>query len=78
MHEGINPGIRREFEETYGTAAAAKTLVLDGAVRADRAAAGALSVTHGSYCDDLKSGKKTQVEIFLPCKPSDPIPSVIP
>jgi hypothetical protein len=32
----------------------------------------------GSYCDDLKSGKKTQVEIFLPCKPSDPIPSVIP
>jgi hypothetical protein len=32
----------------------------------------------GSYCDDLKNGKKTQVEIFLPCKPSDPIPSVIP
>lgn len=32
----------------------------------------------GSYCDDLKSGKKTQVEIFLPCKPSDKIPTVIP
>jgi hypothetical protein len=33
---------------------------------------------HGSYCDDLTSGKKTQVEIFLPCKTSDPIPTVIP
>jgi hypothetical protein len=33
---------------------------------------------HGTYCDDLTSGKKTQVEIFLPCKASDPIPSVIP
>jgi hypothetical protein len=33
---------------------------------------------HGTYCDDLTSGKKTQVEIFLPCKMSDPIPTVIP
>ncbi len=33
---------------------------------------------HGSTCDDLKSGKKTQVEIFLPCKASEPIPTIIP
>ena len=32
---------------------------------------------HGSTCDDLKSGKKTQVEIFLPCKASEPIPTII-
>jgi Mg-chelatase subunit ChlD len=33
---------------------------------------------HGSICDDLTSGKKTQVEIFLPCKASDVIPTIIP
>jgi Mg-chelatase subunit ChlD len=33
---------------------------------------------HGSICDDLTSGKKTQVEIFLPCKESEPIPTIIP
>jgi hypothetical protein len=33
---------------------------------------------HGSVCDDLKSGKKTLVEIFLPCEESAPIPTVIP
>ena len=33
---------------------------------------------NGTYCEDLKQGKRTQVEIFLPCKPSDPIPTVIP
>jgi len=32
---------------------------------------------HGSTCDDLKSGQKTQVEIFLPCKASEPIPTII-
>jgi len=32
---------------------------------------------NGTYCDDLKSGKKTLVEIFLPCNASDPIPTVI-
>jgi hypothetical protein len=29
---------------------------------------------NGSYCEDLKAGKKTLVEIFLPCKATDPIP----
>jgi hypothetical protein len=33
---------------------------------------------NGTYCEDLKEGKKTQVEIFMPCKPSDPIPTIIP
>jgi hypothetical protein len=32
---------------------------------------------NGSYCDDLKSGEKSEVQIFLPCKPSDPIPTMI-
>ncbi len=32
---------------------------------------------NGSYCDDLTSGKKTLVEIFLPCNATDPIPPVI-
>lgn len=33
---------------------------------------------HGSICDDLTAGKKTLVEIFLPCQESEPIPTVIP
>jgi uncharacterized protein YegL len=32
---------------------------------------------NGSYCDDLTSGKKKLVEIFLPCKPTDPLPPII-
>lgn len=43
-------------------------------------AAGSSTTIHinGSYCDDLKNGRKNLVEIFLPCKPTDPIPIVIP
>jgi hypothetical protein len=33
---------------------------------------------NGSYCDSLTSGDSTQVEIFLPCEPSAPIPTTIP
>jgi hypothetical protein len=33
---------------------------------------------NGSYCEALTSGQSTQVEIFLPCEPSGPIPPVIP
>lgn len=32
---------------------------------------------HGSYCDDLTSGEKNLVQIFLPCKAADPIPPVL-
>ena len=32
---------------------------------------------NGAYCEDLKAGKKTLVEIFLPCKATDPIPAKI-
>ena len=32
---------------------------------------------NGTYCTDLTSGKKTTVEIFLPCDTSDPLPPVI-
>jgi hypothetical protein len=33
---------------------------------------------NGSYCEALTSGKSTQVEIFLPCQPADPIPPFVP
>ncbi len=33
---------------------------------------------NGTYCEALTSGKSTQVEIFLPCQPSDPIPPFVP
>jgi hypothetical protein len=32
---------------------------------------------HGSYCADLTSGKKSMVQIFLPCKAADPIPPIL-
>jgi Mg-chelatase subunit ChlD len=32
---------------------------------------------NGNYCNDLTSGKKKLVEIFLPCKPTDPLPPII-
>ena len=32
---------------------------------------------NGTYCSDLTSGKKTLVEIYLPCEPSAPLPPVI-
>jgi hypothetical protein len=32
---------------------------------------------NGSYCTDLTSGAKKRVEIYLPCKPDEPLPPVI-
>lgn len=39
--------------------------------------ANATILINGSYCDDLKSGKKTQVDIFLPCAPDVPLPPTL-
>jgi hypothetical protein len=40
-------------------------------------AATATITINGSYCDDLRNGTKTQVDIFLPCRPDVPLPPVL-
>lgn len=32
---------------------------------------------NGTYCDEVTAGTKSQVEIYLPCKPDDPLPPII-